>query len=277
MERELCASMLRENIEHRKLEAAWERKPMPEPAPQAPTFQLRFRIGRTGNARFLSHLESMSAWIRALRRCKVPLAYSQGFHPHPKIAFSSAVPVGEESLGEYMDVQFTSAVDANELAKQLDATSPEGLTVLDVTEVKVNAPSLMGINHGGVYKLAFPREDVAQLREKLQALADAESVWVDRKGKTRKGRRRGRRRLKVVNKVDIRPMIQELRLEEVGSTPTVHATLVTVDGKPGKPAEVVRLLADDPAMARIVKIDTLRSEGTGWASISADWGTPAIG
>jgi radical SAM family uncharacterized protein/radical SAM-linked protein len=275
VERELCASMLRDNIEGRKLEAKWERAEREPAQPIAPTCQIRLRIARTGNARFLSHLETMSVWLRALRRCKVPLAYSQGFHPHPKMAFSSALPVGEESLGEYLDIQLTQEIDPRTLTPRLDATLPDGMRVVDATIVPVRSPSLMGLNQGGIYKLQFPREDAGHVRDAVAAIREAASVTVMRKGKTRKGARRGRPRLKVVKEIDIRPMIHELVYED-HTAPTVHATLVTVDGKPGKPAELVRLLAEDPAFARIIKVDTLRTEGSGWASISADWDVSAV-
>src|SRR5690606_24576230 len=90
VKRDLCASMLRDNVAGRKLEKAWEaqnegveRAPHVEPPPVQ---RLWFRIARTGPGRHLSHLEAMNAWLRALRRAKAPLAWSQGYHPHAKIA-----------------------------------------------------------------------------------------------------------------------------------------------------------------------------------------------
>jgi radical SAM family uncharacterized protein/radical SAM-linked protein len=273
VERELCASMLRDNIEGRKTEKVWTRQEQPEPVERPAVQRLRFRIGRTGNARFLSHLECLSVWVRSIRRCGAPLAYSQGFHPHPKVNFSTAVPAGEASVGDYMDVLLTSPVDARLLMTQLDATSPDGFAVLDVAEVALNAPSLMGINQGGIYKLQFPPDEAEAVREAVAELNAAEAISIDRKGKTRKGQRRNTRRAKVVNTLDIRPMIRELRFEE-GPVPTVHLTVVNVDGRPGKPAEIVPMLTDRVDRVRITKVDTLRADGEGWASISADWTPP---
>jgi radical SAM family uncharacterized protein/radical SAM-linked protein len=273
VERELCASMLRDNIEGRKAEKVWTRAEQPLVEEPPGVQRLRFRIGRTGTARFLSHLECLSAWVRAIRRCRAPLAYSQGFHPHPKVTFSTAVPCGEASLGDYMDVVLTRPVDGRLLLTQLDAATPDGFVVLDVTEVPLNAASLMGINQGGIYKLQFPPDQAETVRAAVEELSGREALLIDRKGKTRKGQRRNTRRARVVNTLDIRPMIHEIRYED-GPVPTVHLTVVTVDGRPGKPSEIVPLLTDRPQEVRVIKVDTLRVDGEGWASISADWVAP---
>ncbi|MCB9682069.1 MAG: TIGR03960 family B12-binding radical SAM protein [Alphaproteobacteria bacterium] len=269
VERELCASMLRDNIEGRKLEAAWTRK-TPEGVQRDPTVpsgappvvqRLWLRIGRTESARFLSHLETQAAWLRSLRRCRVPLAYSQGFHPHPKMAFSTAAPLGEASVGDYLDVSLTAPVDPDLLRTQLQATVPEGFAVLDVRVVPLDSPSLMGLNAGGVYKVQLPDLQATDVAARVQALADAPELTVDRKGKTRKGQKRGQRRPRVVRSIDIRPMIRAIRMDEdAGGVPTVHLELADVDGRPGKPAEIVPLLTDDASRARVVRVETLRAD-----------------
>lgn len=274
-ERELCAHMLRSNIEGRKIEKNWTRKESVVRSDAKPGVQrLWFRIARLENARFLSHLEATTAWIRSLRRSEAPLAYSNGFHPHPKVAFSSALPVGVESVGEYLDITLTERVDIHRLYENLKAQVPEGFDVLDVTEVDLRAPSLMGLNEGAIYKIQFPREEAATIEEKAQAILSSEEIVVTRRGKTRKKktkRRRGfQRREKVNRDVNIRPMIRNLTLDD-GDVPTIEVMLVSVDGKPGKPAEIVPLFTDDPAMARVVKVDTLKTSSDGWESLSADW------
>ena len=268
-ERELCASMLRDNIEGRKKEKAWVRKEQEPTEPKVAVQRLRFRIGRTGNARFLSHLESMTAWIRALRRVGAPLAYSQGFHPHPKLAFSTAMPLGQESLGDYMDISLTERVDLGDLMGRLATTVPEGFQVLDGQEIPSKAMALMAANAGGIFRIAFPHEDAGTLAAKVQEIANAETIVIQRKGKQRRGRRR---RIKVMNELDIRPMIDSIEFVAEGDIPTVRLVLTTVDGKPGKVREILPMLADKPEYARVVRVDTLRADGDGWASISADWG-----
>ena len=114
----------------------------PEPPPVQ---RLIVRTGVVGTARFLSHLETMNAWLRTLRRAQVPLVYSQGFHPHPKVAFSSARPVAEASFGEYMDITLNRRVDPAELSDKLAKLVPHGFRVFGVKEVPIKTPSLTSL------------------------------------------------------------------------------------------------------------------------------------
>ncbi len=270
-ERPLCAAMLRDNVDGRKQEAVWSRKESPPTAAKPTEQRLFFRLSRTGPTRFLSHLETMNALLRALRRAGAPLAYSEGFHPHPKIAFSTALPVGEESLGEYMDVELTRAIDGRALLAALQATLPEGFEALDVTEVPLKHTSLMALNVGGIYTLVFPNEPLERIAAGVEALMAAEVVMVPRRQKRKD--KRGREEFVMVE-VNVRPMIRSLEIVP-GSAPVVRATLVnSPEGKPGKPGEILRLLTETPERARIIKVDTLRRDGDGYASLSADWTPP---
>lgn len=276
VERELCASMLRENIEHRKLEDAWERREVEPREHPIPVQRLRFRIGRTGKARFLAHLEANTAWLRAMRRARFPLAYSQGFHPHPKFNFNRAMPLRESSLGEYIDVYLTERRDPALLRTQLESACPDGFSVLDATEVPLKGKALMALEAGAIYKLQFPHEASSEIQSRVETLLAAEEILVQRKGKTRKkqkGRRtRGpRRREKVMREVDIRPMLTGLRFEgELGAAKvsTVSLELRSVEGRPGKAAEFVQLLSDNPAFVHVLRVDTLAEQGGKLVSIS---------
>jgi radical SAM family uncharacterized protein/radical SAM-linked protein len=267
-ERPLCAAMLRDNIEGRKTEKTWTRSPRPAPVPRPSVQRLLFRIARTGPSRFLSHLEGMNAWIRALRRARAPLAFSEGFHPHPKVAFSAALPVGQESLGEYMDIELSREIDARWLAAQLKATAPDGFDVLDVTEVDLKHPSLQALNAGSEWRVVMTGCEEAELRAAVASLLGAERIEVER---STKAGRQGNRRAPQVQSVDMRAMVRELTVEP---GPIVRATLVSVGGKVPKIAEILEMLTDRPELARAVKVDTLRVEGEGWVSLSAGWTSP---
>jgi len=274
-ERPLCAAMLRDNIEARKTEAAFERKPRVEPVPKPPVQRILFRVARTGPARFLSHLEAMNAWVRSLRRARAPLAFSEGFHPHPKVAFSSALPVGQESLGEYMDVELSAFVDATWLAAALKATAPDGFDVLDTTEVDSRYPSLMSLNAGGIWRILFGGDTTEDIEAAVAEVLGAEQIAVERSTKAAR-QKRGRGRgggAPGTQPVDMRAMIRELRVEP-GPVPCVHATLVAVDGKPPKLAELVNLLTENTEKVRAVKVDSLRVDGEGWSSMSLGWTPP---
>lgn len=92
----------------------------------------RLRWAKRGGARFLSHLDALRALLRALRRADLPLALSQGYNPHLKIAFASALPLGVESEAEYLDIKLTRPLAPAELARRLAEALPPGFLLREV-------------------------------------------------------------------------------------------------------------------------------------------------
>lgn len=236
--RPLCAHMLRDNIEGAKEEKLWKRS---EPAVKLeaplPVQRLRFHIGRTDDPRFLSHLELQTAWIRALRRAKLPVAYSLGFHPMPKVSFSSALALGEESTAEFLDVVFTARLPADDAAARLRLTAPDGFHVYSAVEVGLKAPALMGTVDAADYEIT----GAPDVRDRIDVILQSRELLVERKSKSVEGR----------IDVDIRPMIRSLSQSSDGR---ILATLQAVNGKPGKAKEVVRLLGLEGVGVRVVKV-----------------------
>src|SRR3954447_13261645 len=104
----------------------------------APVVQhLRVRYARRGRLRFTSHRDVARALERALRRAGVPMAYSAGFSPHPKISYVGAAPTGTASEAEYLELGLAEGADPGEVRRRLDAAMPDGL---DVLEVVVSGP-----------------------------------------------------------------------------------------------------------------------------------------
>ncbi|MFN7146475.1 MAG: TIGR03936 family radical SAM-associated protein, partial [Myxococcota bacterium] len=254
VERALCASMLRDNIEGAKKEKTWVRKDIPSPVEPDPMMRLRFRIGRTGDARLLSHLETADAWIRALRRAKAPVSYSRGFHAHARVNFSSALPVGEESTGEYMDVVLNERLDAKALFERLRATVPAGFLVLGVAEVPVHTAGLMGEVRGADYTLfaPMPRDTIVAAVDALLAM---ESIPLEREGK------------KGVVTVDAKAMLRHLVVRPDGA---IDLGVRSVDGRPGKARDFVQLLGL-PSNTRVLRRDVFVEVGGELVSPSAGW------
>ncbi|GAA1806158.1 TIGR03936 family radical SAM-associated protein [Luedemannella flava] len=99
--------------------------------------RLRIRYAKRGPMRFTSHRDFARAFERAIERANVPIAYSQGFTPHPKISYASAAPTGTASEAEYLEIGLRASVDPDELIKALDAALSPGLDVLDAVPVVV--------------------------------------------------------------------------------------------------------------------------------------------
>src|SRR5690242_3690544 len=107
------------------------RKNQPEQT-QAPVVQrVRLRYAKRGPLRFTSHRDFARAFERAIRRAGVPVAYSQGFSPHPKISYASAAPTGVASEAEYLEIGLQAEVDPDQLLLALDAALSPGLDVLE--------------------------------------------------------------------------------------------------------------------------------------------------
>jgi radical SAM-linked protein len=104
-----------------------------QPEQQAPPVQrLRVRYAKRGRLRFTSHRDFSRAFERALVRARIPMAYSSGFNPHPRISYAGASPTGAASEAEYLEIGLAETVDPDRLADDLDQALPEGLDVLEV-------------------------------------------------------------------------------------------------------------------------------------------------
>jgi radical SAM family uncharacterized protein/radical SAM-linked protein len=258
-ERELCKHMIKnQKAGHKLEEETWEGVPEKSHEQPDPVQRLRVRIGRTGELRFLSHLEHKEAWIRALRRAHAPLAYTKGFHAQPRLQFAAALPVGEETICDFMDIMLREHVDPEEFRARLSATVPNGLRVFEVDEVPLRGDSLMAAITGMAYQL-HAETDHPALPARIRQLVESDEVIVTRKLKAKK-RKRGRRRggfSPETQEVNIRPMLDELRLaHQEGRQVTIAFTTMAVDGRMAKPKELVALLELDPDTTRVVKTAT---------------------
>lgn len=119
----------------------------------AKSFRVRAMYSKTGLLRFLSHLDLARVFQRAVSRVKAPLAYSQGFHPHPQIAFGPALPVGTEGLREYVDFFFTEAVDVDFFVNTMNNTLPSGVELREAHPVDLKAPSLSSSLKGSTFRV----------------------------------------------------------------------------------------------------------------------------
>lgn len=245
-------------ILERMREARRETPPeLPSPPPKQeeppPAQRLRFRIGREGPARFLSHLEWATAWNRLMRRAGFDLAHSQGFHTHPKVSFSTALPVGEESEAEYMDVVLRQAVPPEEALRRVRRETPEGFLAFEAEEVPLKSPALMAQAAGFRYVLRAPAEP-ASIEQAIAGLLAAGEFCVQRKLKAKKRRPGGPN----TREVNVRDSI--VRLELTGKDPVcVELEVNTGQAQTAKPKEVARRLGLPIERLHIRKTATLLS------------------
>ncbi len=105
----------------------------PEQQPP-PVQRLRIQYAKRGRLRFVSHRDFSRAFERAVFRAQVPMAYSSGFNPHPRISYAGAAPTGAASEAEYLEIALASVVDPADVQADLDAAMPDGLDIIAVVE-----------------------------------------------------------------------------------------------------------------------------------------------
>ncbi|HEX3900120.1 MAG TPA: TIGR03936 family radical SAM-associated protein [Mycobacteriales bacterium] len=153
----------------------------PEGPPPPPVVQrLRVRYAKRGRLRFTSHRDFARAFERSIHRSGLPIAFSAGFSPHPKISYAGAAPTGVASEAEYLEIGLAEQRDPIVVRTALDAALPVGLDVLDVVEAVPGTPALADRIEASWWRIVFPEvaPDVADAA--LQTFLAADSVIVDR-------------------------------------------------------------------------------------------------
>ncbi|AXH94950.1 TIGR03936 family radical SAM-associated protein [Ornithinimicrobium avium] len=152
--------------------------PAPDPAVQ----RLRIRYAKRGRMRFTSTRDFQRALERAVRRAGLPVAFSGGFHPHPKISYANAAPTGAASEAEYVEVALCELVDPSGVAALLDASLPVGLDVVEVVDADDLDGALADRLQGSLWALRFRAggTDLEGMASAVTALLAAPRVTVTR-------------------------------------------------------------------------------------------------
>lgn len=198
--------------------------------------RLRLTFAKTAAMRYTGHLDLHTTWERTLRRARLPLVYSQGFHPQPKIQLASALPLGFTSECEVADVWLETAHDLTEARAQLERAAPPGLVITNVSDVPETAPKLQVALRTAEY-LAIMASSLAPatLDEHITTLLAQPVILRVRREKN----------------YDLRPLIESLARtasDELGHTLIMQ--LAAREGATGRPEEVVEALGHSAMEAR---------------------------
>jgi radical SAM-linked protein len=147
--------------------------------------RIRVRYAKRGRLRFSSHRDFARALERALRRTGVPVAFSAGFSPHPKISYVGAAPTGVASEAEYLEIGLAERVDADQVRALLDAALPAGLDVLEC--IPAGPGALADRIDAARWRIELPGTAPSAVAEALAAFLAAAQVVVERR--TKDGRR----------------------------------------------------------------------------------------
>ncbi|MBO8137268.1 MAG: DUF2344 domain-containing protein [Desulfotomaculum sp.] len=163
-----------------------------------PKYKIMF--SKTGMARFISHLDLLRIFERAFRRADLPMAFSQGFNPHPKMSIAAPLAVGIEGKQELLEIELTGKMEENEITRRLNSSLPAGVEVLGVKQAQGTKP-LMAMVKRAVYSFeCMPGKEIKQqqVEQAVSSLLNEDYIIVKRSVKGR------------VKEVDIRPGILSL-------------------------------------------------------------------
>lgn len=193
--------------------------------------RVRIHFVKTDAMRFTGHLDLYRSWERTLRRAKIPLAYSQGFNPHPKINIAAALPLGFTGQDELMDIWLENSTPVEEITQALQRAVPPGIQVQQVEQINDQAPNLQKAVEAAEYVITF-----------LDPFPDLESRVVELLGKTSLIRERREKTY------DLRPLIIDLRPIEPDYPQRARlvAILAVKENGVGRPEEVAAALGYPP-------------------------------
>lgn len=204
------------------------------PKPQVKPRRYRLFFLKKGEARYFGHLDMVNIFIRALRRAGIPINYSQGFHPLPKISFGTALPLGMESLEEHLDIEILKFFLPSILLEEINQHLPEGLKILRAHQIPLAS--------------SFPKSDATEYLVildtglmkpgRLAEFKKCHEFLIDIKKK------------KVSRRIDLKPVISDIELKNA------HKLKLTINGHI-PPKDIIRgifgLTERNVAFARIVK------------------------
>ena len=174
------------------------------PVDKSQTFSYRLLISKTGDLKYISHLDWLGTFYKVLKRAGLNLAFSQGFNPSPKISASVALPIFVESKGEFLDIEIHDFKTPEELQNLIQANLPDGAEVLKVLNIEKNANSIDKIIYWGKYSAKMQDKTLVKsldLRYKISELLNKDEILIEKTSK--KGLRQN---------INIRPSIKSLEI-----------------------------------------------------------------
>lgn len=197
--------------------------------------RIRLTFEKKGAMCYTSHLDLQKVWMRAMLRAKLPVAYTQGFHPTPKVGYSWPLPLGWSTSGELIDIWLDGSdnrqIKTSGLIEDLNQAMPPGLRVLCAQKIQLFSDSLTTAIVSADYLVTFPAgTELHDLNERAAALMMRETIERDRRGKT----------------YDMRPLIEDFSVKMFENVPAVYVRMAARDSAMGRPDELVSEMGYDP-------------------------------
>ena len=197
--------------------------------------RLRLTFSKKPELRYISHLDLHRLWERSFRRANLPLAYSQGYNPHPRINLACALPLGFTGSYEVVDVRLSEEIDISKIQPALQIALPPGLEIEEIEQMEDNAPVLQAIVESSEYTITL-LNSVDDMDIRVRELLAAPSIPRRRRAKD----------------YDLRPLILDIQVLE-NNNMYLQKLLIVLSAKEsatGRPEEVIAALGIEPEMAR---------------------------
>lgn len=226
----------------------------------------RIRYSKEGPARFISHLDMLRTFERALRRAGLPFSLTQGFNPHPRMSFGLPLPVGMSGLNEYVDVELQIDMAPAEIAGSLEKVMPPGFRVTGACPVDEKAPSLMSEAQRSVYRVRVYKEwrdtssrnvpdmggeapgGMAYVKKCAEEIMNSGEITVVRRKKD------GRQTV-----FDIRPGLIGISVDEEDGSTVMEMELMTGSSLNVRPEEVIGAMREKCGVLKEAGLEIVRT------------------
>jgi len=198
--------------------------------------RIRIFFSKTAAMQFTGHLDLHRTWERTFRRARLPLAYSQGFNPHPRLNLAAALPLGFTSEGEILDAWLSEDLPVDEITARLEPALPPGLQLNRIEVIEGKVPTLQTQVQSSEYEVTLV-DACPDLAARLQTLLAAPSLQRERRGKP----------------YDLRPLVEALEIlpEDDRGQARFLVRLAARESATGRPEEVLEVLDIRPEQARV--------------------------
>ena len=214
--------------------------------------EIRLRFSKTGQAKYISHLDTNRVFSRAFARAKLNLRFTQGFNPHPYMSFSLPLSLGVESLCENVDIRILDDISNDEVKKRVNDALPLGIRILDVYDDFMDCHEIVYSDY--VYKFEFLDNEKAL--EKIKEVLQSDTIMAQKKGK------QGKRR--VLKETDIKQFIEKYSISIRDNQIVLNIRLLAGPDKNLNPSllfdTIIRLIDMDYEWKSIGRINLLTKD-----------------
>ena len=210
--------------------------------------RIRITFSKSGTLRYTGHLDLHRIWERTCRRAGIPLSYSQGFHPQPRISLAAALPLGFIGQAELVDLWLDQDEDMKTILKALQTAAPPGLVLSSIHSIDHHQAALQTLVESAEYEVLFLDPiDPNAVKTRLAAILSSDSIPRQRRGK----------------EYDLLPLLKSLDLKET-AIDGLHSLMMQLSASPGatgRPEEVLAELGFSPENTRITRTRLILKNG----------------